>query len=231
MPSQQQVGLYYSPAVQGDRATNNPLVYSVFNPTTEAQVTIGNFCFPGAVYNTTRGNTTTAAIPVGFVERVLQYYNLNLLSPGSLVIPTDVEITVARRGDFWAVTTVAPTAGQKAFASFADGSIYPAAAGSIIASAVVTGSIASTVLTVTAVSSGALAIGQVISGTGVTAGTYIVSLGTGTGGVGTYNLSVAPASSVTSETISASNYIETSFKVKYYDSVSGLSIISNWDAQ
>jgi len=55
--------------------------------------------------------------------------------------------------------------------------------------AVVTGSVAATVLTVTAVASGALTVGIAISGTGITAGTTISSFGTGTGGVGTYNLS------------------------------------------
>jgi len=51
-----------------------------------------------------------------------------------------------------------------------------------------TASIATTgVMTVTAVSSGTLAVGQAITGAGVPAGTRITSLGTGTGGAGTYN--------------------------------------------
>ena len=54
--------------------------------------------------------------------------------------------------------------------------------------AVVTGSITASVLTVTAVSSGTLRVGQTISGTGITAGTYISALGTGTGGTGTYTV-------------------------------------------
>lgn len=70
-----------------------------------------------------------------------------------------------------------------------------------ITGAVVTASIAGTVMTVTAVTSGTLAVGQVISGTGVTEGTYIASLGTGTGGTGTYNVSVTQT--VGSTTIAA----------------------------
>jgi len=54
--------------------------------------------------------------------------------------------------------------------------------------AVVTASITASVMTVTAVSSGTLRVGQTISGTGVTAGTYISALGTGTGGTGTYTV-------------------------------------------
>lgn len=62
-----------------------------------------------------------------------------------------------------------------------------------------TATIATTVLTVSAVASGTLAIGQLIVGAGVTSPTRIISLGTGTGGAGTYNLS---ASSTVSSGIS-----------------------------
>jgi hypothetical protein len=56
-------------------------------------------------------------------------------------------------------------------------------------SAVVTGGISGTTLTVTVVSSGSLAIGTYITGSGVTDGTYITALGTGLGGIGTYTVS------------------------------------------
>jgi hypothetical protein len=54
-----------------------------------------------------------------------------------------------------------------------------------------TGSIAGTVLTVTAVASGNLATNQFIFGPSTADGTYITSLGTGGGGPGTYNLSTS----------------------------------------
>ena len=57
--------------------------------------------------------------------------------------------------------------------------------------AVVTATIATTTMTVSAVTSGVLHVGQTISGVGVTLGTIITALGTGTGGAGTYTLSVA----------------------------------------
>lgn len=58
-----------------------------------------------------------------------------------------------------------------------------------------TGSITGTVLTVTALSAGALSVGQIISGTGITMGTAITSYGSATGGngagaIGTYNLNL-----------------------------------------
>lgn len=79
--------------------------------------------------------------------------------------------------------------------------------------AVVTGAIASTTLTVSAVASGSLAVGQTISGAGVTPGTTITALGTGTGGTGTYTVSASQTAAST--TISAG-------KAKVaYDSVTG----------
>lgn len=70
--------------------------------------------------------------------------------------------------------------------------------------AVFTGSISATTLTVTSVTSGGIAIGQVLSsggGSPVTTGTKITALGSGTGGTGTYT--VTPSQTVTSRTIRA----------------------------
>jgi Flp pilus assembly protein TadG len=53
-----------------------------------------------------------------------------------------------------------------------------------------TGAIAGSVLTANSVT-GSLGVGDVITGSGVTAGTTITSLGSGTGGAGTYNLSAS----------------------------------------
>lgn len=64
------------------------------------------------------------------------------------------------------------------------------------------GSITTTVLTVTSVTGGALAVGQIVTGVNVAAGTKIVSLGSGTGGIGTYN--IAPSQGVMSENMTAS---------------------------
>ena len=57
--------------------------------------------------------------------------------------------------------------------------------------AVVTATISGTTLTVSAVASGALHLGQTIQGAGVTLGSIIKAFGTGTGGTGTYTLSTS----------------------------------------
>jgi len=54
-----------------------------------------------------------------------------------------------------------------------------------------TATIAGTTMTVSAVATGIIYLGQTIQGAGVTAGTVVTALGTGTGGTGTYTLSVA----------------------------------------
>lgn len=67
-----------------------------------------------------------------------------------------------------------------------------------------TGSIAGTTLTVTAVdakSPGAVVVGSNVYGVGVAAGTKVTALGTGTGGTGTYTIS--PPQTLSSQTLSA----------------------------
>lgn len=54
-----------------------------------------------------------------------------------------------------------------------------------------TASISGTTMTVTAVASGTVSIGQVIKGTGVTNLTMVTGFGTGTGGTGTYTVSTS----------------------------------------
>ena len=53
------------------------------------------------------------------------------------------------------------------------------------------GTIAGTVLTISSVTSGTLAVNSVVSGPGFNTPTVIASFGTGTGGTGTYNVTVA----------------------------------------
>ncbi|MGC2080023.1 MAG: hypothetical protein WA728_29205, partial [Xanthobacteraceae bacterium] len=62
----------------------------------------------------------------------------------------------------------------------------------------ITGSISGTTLTVSAVSSGTIEVGETITGTGIAANTTIAGFDTGTGGTGTYTIS-------TSQTVSSEN--------------------------
>ncbi|WP_321905113.1 glycine-rich domain-containing protein [Paraburkholderia tropica] len=75
-----------------------------------------------------------------------------------------------------------------------------------------TGSIAGTTLTVTAVASGTVMVGQTLSGTGITAGTLITALGTGSGSTGTYTVQTSQTvSSTTITAAGASNWVPGKF--------------------
>lgn len=74
--------------------------------------------------------------------------------------------------------------------------------------------VAAGTLTVTAVASGAVTVGQVLSGSGVTAGTVVTALGTGTGGTGTYI--VSPSQTAASTAIVGTAGIETKWVAMSY---------------
>ncbi len=65
---------------------------------------------------------------------------------------------------------------------------------------VTTGSITGTTLTVTAVTSGSITVGQTLVGTGITLGTTVLAVLTGTGGIGTYTVSTSQTASSTTVT-------------------------------
>jgi len=72
-----------------------------------------------------------------------------------------------------------------------------------IGGAVFRGTISGVTLTVTSVTSGTIAVGQVITGTNIASGTTITALGSGSGGTGTYTISISQTIG-TAEAITAS---------------------------
>lgn len=219
MGFQKTVQVQQAPAVEGDFASTNPHFSTLAG---EGQlvaggvlatdgVTVGRFAWAdvnGIVLNS-RGGTTASQIPSGFVHRSNNAVITQWLAEASMVIPKGREMALFQAGDFWAKTKTIATSGQKVFASVSDGSISTGAAGALLNDgAVVTGSIGTTTLTVTAVTSGVLKPGQPIAGSGITAGTVIVSQLTGTtGGVGTYQVSISQTAAST--TVTSQDSIET----------------------
>lgn len=206
-----------APGVEGDFASANPR-HSALSPTGDGTLsgfiagalglTIGRFCW-AASDGVTVSNSGQGA-PLGFVHRDMQALITTFLTDSSLVIPEGLQVgNIFDGGDFWAknVTGSAITRGMKAFASFIDGSVRFGAAGSTFSDSSFTGAISGTTLTVSAGSG--LVVGQLISGAGVTAGTYITALGTGNGGAGTYT--VSQSQTVASEAMTGTNSIETAF--------------------
>ena len=82
------------------------------------------------------------------------------------------------------------------------------------ANAIFTGSTSGTTLTVTAMSSGTIAIGQSLYGVGVASETVITALGTGTGGVGTYTINV-------SQTVSSASLNSTAVGARFTATIAG----------
>jgi hypothetical protein len=151
--------------------------------------------------------------PDGFVMRqVGAAFITDYLGETSNVLAAGQPVTLMDAGDFWASPSTVATRGQKVYVTYGTGAISTGATGTPpVAGAVVTGSIAGTTLTVTAVTSGTLTRGQPISGSGVTAGTYIVDFLTGTGGTGTYTVSASQTASST--TVTSVGSVETKWWV------------------
>lgn len=100
-----------------------------------------------------------------------------------------------------------------------------------------TGSIATTTLTVTAMTAGSapIEVGQLLSGPNVVPGTQITALGTGTGGTGTYTVSVsqtAASGTITADSVAASGQviIPRAKVVRYANAAAGLAVIALTDA-
>lgn len=68
-----------------------------------------------------------------------------------------------------------------------------------------TASISGNILNVTAIASGTIAVGMLVAAPNIAPNTYITSLGTGTGGIGTYNINIGQ--NVASGTIALSQVI------------------------
>ena len=213
------VPLYPAPGIPGTQASANPI--STVDAGTGALttgangLTVANFGWITGTTNLGGGvanNAITGApiAPDGFVMNHHTALITTWLGQASMVIPQGLPCTLADRGDFWAIANSAPAVrGNKVFANLFNGSVLAAAAGavpvtSIGTNAAFTASVATNVMTVTAVASGTLAVGQLIQGVGIPANTYIQSLGTGTGGTGTYNLNTTPGT-VTSGALTATS--------------------------
>ena len=124
---------------------------------------------------------------------------INASTSSGLVQTADTSGTVEIQSNGTTRLTVAST-GVTIGGTFG-GSVITSGTSVSTATTAFTASISGTTMTVTAVASGTIAVGQLITGTGVTAGTTITALGTGTGGIGTYTVSVSQTVVATAITI------------------------------
>ena len=224
MTFQQNVNTTPSPAVVGGRASMNPVQVVDAGPgglvAGELGVTVGRFAWneydtaggPGEANNY---SPTLPTLPDGFISNEQQALITTYLGVASLVVPAGRMVTEYDRGDFWAKSTYSEAAiGNKVFANLFSGEILAAAtgafptndAGSAI-SCTASGTINTYNLVVSAIADSLiLAPGQLVTGTGIPAGTYIESQYSGsTGAAGTYYLSKAITQTFTAETVTVAS--------------------------
>lgn len=214
MGFQNVVNITPAPAVAGDFASANPRASVDAGPgglvAGVGGVTVGKFAWIASDGVTVHSFGAAPNAPNGFVHREQQALIQTYLAESGNNVPQGFPVTLMSQGDFWATLTGANAAviGSALFANYADGSVTAVAAPG---NASATGAIGSTNTalmgsTFTATGSGTnlttsavtgyIAIGDTISGTGVPAGTTIVSQTSGTAnGAGVYVTSQATTSS------------------------------------
>lgn len=222
MGFQNQVNIQQAPAVAGDFASANPRRSAVASEAGfvagPGGVIVGRFAWVGADGRTVQSHGTAPAAPAGFVHREQQALITQYLGQASNVISEGFPVTIMESGDFFA-TVVGGTAATRGATVYADYDTGEINIGSAATGASVTASIGSTNtaslgatftasadtdatrIVVSAVT-GLISVGETLSGTGITAGTKVVSQVSGTtGGAGTYQLdktNTASSATVTS---------------------------------
>jgi len=141
-------------------------------------------------------------------ESMMVYYKNEIIFP---IVPGQTQYTIGPTGEIGA-----------GFTGYISGNTLTVA-NTNVNNFAGTGSINSSTLTITSVSSGALQVGSIITGASIPSGTSILSFGTGNGGVGTYTISqslfinnesiTANAPIITSGAISNGQYLTTTYGV------------------
>lgn len=135
----------------------------------------------------------TEGASVGFCHREQQALLTAFLEGAGRTVPHGYEVSLMNQGEYWALFAAGGATGAAVYALAASGEAIagvPATLRTVGATATFNNT---TLMNVTAdgTPTGQFAVGSVITGPGVPAGTTIVSLGSGTGGTGTYNLNQA----------------------------------------
>lgn len=230
MPFQNAVNLQPAPAVEGDFASSYPRGGVLAGPGAlvvgPAGLTVGRFAWTDSTGTYASNNGT--GLPAGFVHRIFgEGMIVTYLAETSMVLPAGFECHLFNSGDFWARNAGAnqTAIGQKVYAQFGTGIVTTGVTGTAPTGASVTAAVAAStasvtgsiapgtsgvpgtesasygILTVTAVGSGAMVVGETLSGTGVTTGTMVTGQVSGTvGGIGVYTVNIPQTT--TSTTIS-----------------------------
>jgi len=186
MPFQTSVSLQQSPGIEGGFHGANPH-YSLTSPDEGMWVagSPGPFVGRFAWANTANGKVTSAhpgvtTVRVGFVHRDQPAVISGLVTETTNQVVAGQGIGLLEDGPMWARFAAGATIGQKVYASYATGACRAAATGSAATATGTTANTTSGSANLASVS-GTLNPGEPISGTGIPAGTYIVSVNAGAG--------------------------------------------------
>ena len=193
MPFQTSVNANPAPGLEGGWASGNPR-FSLLTPGNgdpalqtyaawtagPSGVIVGRFGWA----NTATGVVTSAhpgvsTVRNGFVHRYHPVVITTWLGETSMLLTAGLEVDIMDSCDVWAKFAAGATVGQKVFQSYADSSAIAGTAGSAPTATGVTVSMNNSV-NLTAVAGGTLVPGQPVSGAGIPAGAYVVSVGSGT---------------------------------------------------
>ena len=138
MAIQSTVGLYAPVAVPGQAATPDQSVYTPLNYLADDTngVHVGRFVWFDADGNLS--NTQVAStLPVGLVERVINYPIYDVTATGSDLVPPTYLVTCAVKGDYYVKTLTNATVGQAVFAML-DGTVKTDASGATVTNGIET---------------------------------------------------------------------------------------------
>lgn len=193
------------PYVYVFNSTLTPVMIGQLNSTT-GRVTISDnginaYIVDGTYRYTWRISTVTSAIFTGAVSGTT--LTVSSVQSGSLAVGQNLfAIGALQETVITAFGTGSGGTGTYTLGlsqTIASSQMYTSSAG-----AIVTASMSGTTMTVTAVSSGILYVGQTIQGAGITTQTIITALGTGSGSTGTYTIN--NSQTISSQTMYALNW-------------------------
>jgi hypothetical protein len=210
---QQYVNQQPAPGVEGDFAGNNPKaslpppVEGSLKVAAGQTLRVGYFGWAGInglVYSSAAGAAAVGLAGVGFVARPPNEPSALItafLGESVMTLQAGMPVTLLTAGDFWAAFAAGAAQNVAVYATAATGAPTTTAGGNT-ATTFKTASVAAAnavtdaatviaadtgVMTVDAMASGTIVVGQRVTGTGVPANTYIQRQLTGTpGGAGTY---------------------------------------------
>ena len=120
---QQEVGKYNKPAIAGDRANQQDVIYTPENLIVKSgasaiAVNVGGFAWRDE-NNQVEGGGTGA--PTGFVERVQNYQYYDMTEDGTLIVPQGAAVELAVKGDFFIQADATTSAGATVYADTTNG--------------------------------------------------------------------------------------------------------------